>query len=551
MPEGIYNVSCTEDKKGTFTPTKHQIETLHTFLNSKYKGMLLYHKLGSGKTCTSIMIADAMLKKKKVNKIFVLTPGSLRSGWIDEYCQLCGDDKRRLKDKYTFITYNYSVGNILPDFNNSLVIIDEVHNLINGAKNGSKHPTLIYDKIAKANCRILALSGTPIFNFVYEFALLGNLLKPDGTFPEIRKKTGIDTHIFMKLFDINEDGTLIPKNPTFIKRKLDGIISYYPGAGEEYVPEIIEVEPIKVEMTHQQELNYWEEKLKEEKLSRPPRETLKYEKPALYEQLQKLYAMAQKNILSRKASNFFYPEEINDKPDMSKPIQDLPNVPNQGWIDKKMFSDGQLTKIYSTKFAAFLTNLVAHLNQKHVLFTTFKDKAGVYLIKNILNMCGISSEIFSGDLDDSQRKSLLRRFNSEKNKYGDIIRILLVTEAGAEGISILDARHMHILESSNRINKTIQAIGRVARFKSHMRLPPAERNIKVWRYWSVASPGEITIQKEIINRDGEKEKINQIISDKKAIDEILYEKGMKTVRGINSFLKLLENNSVTKSHLEK
>lgn len=551
MPDGIYNVSCTEDKKGTFTPTKHQLETLQAFLKSKYKGMLLYHKLGSGKTCTSIIIADAMLKKKKVDKIFVLTPGSLRSGWIDEYCQLCGDDKRTLEDKYTFITYNYSVGNILPDFNNSLVIIDEVHNLINGAKNKSKHPTLIYDKIAKANCRILALSGTPIFNFVYEFALLGNLLKPDGTFPEIRKKTGIDTHIFMKLFDINEDGTLIPKNPTFIKRKLDGIISYYPGAGEEYVPEIIEVEPIKVEMTRQQELNYWEEKLKEEKLSRPPRETLKYEKPALYEQLQKLYAMAQKNILSRKASNFFYPEEINDKPDMPKPLQDLPDVSNQGWIDKKMFSDGQLTKIYSTKFAAFLTNLVAHLNQKHVLFTIFKDKAGVYLIKNILNMCGISSEIFSGDLDDSQRKSLLRRFNSEKNKYGNIIRILLVTEAGAEGISILDARHMHILESSNRINKTIQAIGRVARFKSHMRLPLDERNITVWRYWSVASPGEITIQKEIINRDGEKEKINQIISNKKAIDEILYEKGMKTVRGINSFLKLLENNSVTKSHLEK
>lgn len=540
MPKGIYNVKCTEDKKGTFTPTKHQLDTLQAFLNSKYKGMLLYHKLGSGKTCTSIMIADAMLKEKKVNKIFVLTPGSLRSGWLEEYCQLCGDDKKTLEDKYTFITYNYHVGNNLPDFNNSLVIIDEVHNLINGSKNKSTHPTLIYDKILKSNCRILALSGTPIYNFIYEFALLGNLLKPDGSFPEIRKKTGTDTHIFMNLFKIEENGTLNPKNTTTMKRKLDGIISYYPGAGEEYVPKIIEVQPIKVQMTHPQEMNYWEKKIQEEKLSKPPRESLKYEKPELYKQLQQLYVMAKKNILSRKASNFFYPEEINDIPDMPKHLN--------GWIDKKIFSNGQLTKIYSTKFAAFLTNLVAHLSKKHVVFTFFKDKAGVYLIKNILNMCGISSEIFSGDLDDSQRKNLLRRFNSPKNKDGDIIRVLLVTEAGAEGISILEARHMHILESSNRMIRTIQAIGRVARYKSHTRLPLKERNIKVWRYWSVASPDEITIQKQITNRDGEKEKINQIITNKKAIDEILYENGMKTITSINSFLKLLENNSVTNSH---
>lgn len=556
MPEGIYNVKCTNEKKTTFTPTKHQLETQQAFLNSKLKGMLLYHKLGSGKTCTSIMIADTMLKERKVDRIFLLTPGSLRSGWVQEYCYLCGDDRKTLEDKYTFITYNYKVGYNVPDFNKSLVIIDEVHNLINSVKNGSEHGVLIYDKIANANCRVLALSGTPIYNYVYEFAILGNLLNP-GAFPDIRKKgSEIDTYIFMNLFNINSDGALTPKNETSLKRKLEGIISYYPGAGEEYVPEVIEVDPIKIQMTPKQEIHYWEQKIIEDKLSKPPRPGLRNEKPAIYKQLQKLYAMAKKNVLSRKASNFFYPDEFKGSLDILEPnkknAQKVGDKPvKEGWVNKKLFADGQLTKIYSTKFVAFLTNLVAHIHQKHVLFTFFKNKSGVQLIKTILNMCGISSEIFSGDLDDSQRKSLLRRFNSEENKYGDIIRILLVTEAGAEGISILDARHMHILESSNRINKTVQAIGRVARFKSHMRLPPEERKIKVWRYWSVASPDEITIQKEIINREGEKEKINQTITNKKTIDEILYENGMKNIRSINSFLKLLENHSVTKSHLEK
>ena len=65
--EGIYhNFRCAKDTHPPFTPTAHQIATMNYFLKSKYKGLLLYHRLGSGKTCTSIMIADKMLKKKKV-----------------------------------------------------------------------------------------------------------------------------------------------------------------------------------------------------------------------------------------------------------------------------------------------------------------------------------------------------------------------------------------------------------------------------------------------------------------------------------------------------
>lgn len=537
MPKGIYNTKCTEEKKGVFTPTKHQTDTLKAFLKSKYKGMLLYHKLGSGKTCTSIMIADEMLKRKKVNKVFVLSPGSLRSGWVEEYCQICGDNKKLLESKYTFITYNYMVGNNLPDFNNSLVIIDEVHNLINGVKNLSKHPVLIYDKLILSDCCILALSGTPVYNYVYEFALLGNLLKPGGEFPDLRKGTDIDSFIFMNLFDISDDGTLKPKNKTTMKRKLEGIISYYPGAGAEFVPEIKEMEPIKAVMTKDQEINYWEQKLQEDRLSKPPSKHLKVKDPKKYEELSKLYVMAKKNILSRKASNFFYPDDISKE-------SDLP-LKMGGWVKKTLFSDGELYSRYSTKFTALLLNIVMHLNEKHVLFTSFKNKSGVYLLKTILGMCGIRSEIFSGDLDDSQRKNILKNFNSPKNIHGDVIKVLLVTEAGAEGISILDTRHMHILESSNRMSRTIQAIGRVARFKSHMRLPLEDRNVKVWRYWSIGSPNDITVSKKIIDSDGKEEKVNITISDKKTIDELLYEKGMKTIRGVNSFLDILKNASVT------
>jgi len=38
-------------------------------VNSPYKGILLYHGLGSGKTCTSITIAENLKKEKNIMKI--------------------------------------------------------------------------------------------------------------------------------------------------------------------------------------------------------------------------------------------------------------------------------------------------------------------------------------------------------------------------------------------------------------------------------------------------------------------------------------------------
>uniref|UniRef100_A0A6C0EK00 Helicase n=1 Tax=viral metagenome TaxID=1070528 RepID=A0A6C0EK00_9ZZZZ len=544
MPRGIYKgLSCKTDGHPPFVPTEHQKDALEAFLKSPYKGMLLYHKLGSGKTCTSIMIADALLRKKRIAHVYVMSPGSLRSGWLTEYCNVCGYKPKYIKKYFTFITYNYMVGRNLPDFTNSLVIIDEVHNLVNGAKNRSFNPTAIYNELLKSDCRILALSGTPVFNYVYEFALLGNLLKPGGEFPDIRHGTeGVDEIAFMTFFKDdpdNPDGGILPKNMTTMKRRLDGIISYYPGAGAEFVPRVINMEPIKVLMPPDQERNYWIQYEQENAMSRPPDEKLKRTDPAKYDRLKRMYIMALKNILTRRASNFYYRMKIPaDIPDLT--------VKKGGWIEKEYFQDGALYKYYSTKFTVLLLNIVMHNMQKHVVFTFFKERSGVVLLKSILGMCGIHATIFSGDLNDEARRSILRRYNSPQNRYGELIKVLLVTEAGAEGISVLEARHMHILESSPRMSKTIQAIGRVARYKSHIKLPKEEQSVKIWRYWSMASEDPVTIHAEIDMPNGETKTKTILITVKETIDEILYKKGMRKVREIDSFLDILKQVSVTK-----
>ena len=537
MPEGIYShLGCDEDQTITeFHPTPHQIQVLRYFIKSPYKGLLLYHGLGAGKTCTSILIADQLLRTHKINKVYVLTPGSLRSGWLTEYCNVCGSNPQTLEDNYVFITYNYHVGNNLPDFSKGLVIIDEVHNIINGVRNNSKNPSIIYQAILKADCKVLALSGTPIFSYVYEWGLLSNLLKPDS-YPDMIVKGKVNSYAFKKYFKEEPNGTLVPKNPTVMKRKLEGIISYFPGAGQEFYPKVKHMKPIQVQMSKDQELLYWNKVEIEKKFSHPPKEYLKRQNPQRYKLLYDLYIVSKKNILSRKVSNFYYPPMYAQMEDAL--------VENGGWVRRDLFVDYKLFSIYSPKFTALLLNIVLHNQEKHVVFTFFKTKSGVKMIHSLLSMCGIKSAIFSGDLSDKNRRSILKRFNSPQNRYGKDILVLLVTEAGAEGITIKEGRHLHILESNPRESLITQAIGRIVRYKSHYNLPPDEQKVQIWRYWSIASPNPITINYIVPTPEGDEEK-ETVIKDKETIDVILYDRGEKRIRERQSFLELIQKSSIT------
>ena len=76
--------SVTEE----FSLLTHQ-KIVRDYLNlyTPYRGLLLYHGLGSGKTCTSIAIAEGM---KSTQQIIVMTPASLRRNYIEEL-KKCGD----------------------------------------------------------------------------------------------------------------------------------------------------------------------------------------------------------------------------------------------------------------------------------------------------------------------------------------------------------------------------------------------------------------------------------------------------------------------------
>jgi len=97
-------VSC--EKQGSNSSGDRQLfihqRIVREYLNiyTPYRGLLLYHGLGSGKTCTSIAIAEGAKTDKRV---FVLTPASLKMNFFSEL-KKCGDVFYRKNQFWEFVS---------------------------------------------------------------------------------------------------------------------------------------------------------------------------------------------------------------------------------------------------------------------------------------------------------------------------------------------------------------------------------------------------------------------------------------------------------------
>jgi superfamily II DNA or RNA helicase len=185
---------------------------------SPYKGLLLYHGLGSGKTCSAITIAETFLKdhrmyheptvwvvSKKALKqsfeqeifrtILLTTPEFLKEQCTgDTYHDMIPDhDKlsqknlikrihKIIKSRYKFFGYE-KFANVIEEMKektveNKIIIIDEAHNIRNTLGKKEKKiikPILSFIKASKNN-KLVLLSATPMFNEAEEILWLCGLL---------------------------------------------------------------------------------------------------------------------------------------------------------------------------------------------------------------------------------------------------------------------------------------------------------------------------------------------------------------------------------------
>ena len=120
--------------------------------------------------------------------------------------------------------------------------------------------------------------------------------------------------------------------------------------------------------------------------------------------------------------------------------------------------------------------------------------------------------LYTGDQDLDKRRLLLQLYNADvaglppklseqcatllagapDNRDGRICKVFMITQSGAEGISLFNTRQVHIMEPYWNNVRLEQVQGRAIRLCSHMNLPWEERTVDVFTYLSVFSAEQKT-----------------------------------------------------------
>jgi len=99
-------------------------------------------------------------------------------------------------------------------------------------------------------------------------------------------------------------------------------------------------------------------------------------------------------------------------------------------------------------------------------------------------------EFHGGIKDINDRYKGRDVFNKSENKNGSFIKIMLISPAGSEGLSLMNVRQVHIMEPYWNEVRILQMIGRGIRQCSHALLPLEERHVDVYRYKSIRESNE-------------------------------------------------------------
>ena len=129
---------------------------------------------------------------------------------------------------------------------------------------------------------------------------------------------------------------------------------------------------------------------------------------------------------------------------------------------------------------------------------TRRESDGAWLYSRSPSDSGTKRYLVLRTEDDPERtRLLLHAFNNEldelpratreslpatTNLRGELVRAILITASGAEGLSLKNVRQVHMLESFWNHNRIDQVVGRAVRAKSHEALPQDERNVRVFLY---------------------------------------------------------------------
>ena len=155
----------------------------------------------------------------------------------------------------------------------------------------------------------------------------------------------------------------------------------------------------------------------------------------------------------------------------------------------------------------------------------------------------IVRNVFNGDWDNVPDTITLElRKQSPNNMYGEIIKVFMITAAGAEGINLKNTRYVHIMEPYWHNVRLEQVIGRARRINSHITLPKELQTVEVFLYLSVMSESHKTNEnfKEIQVNDLSKLRENTPVTT----DEYLYEIAQMKQKINGQFLRIIKETAM-------
>lgn len=511
------------------------------FINpsTNYKGILLYHKIGAGKTCAALQIAEQWVDKRNV---ILICPASLVGNFYkeirsectgnayiskvereelkslnvmsNEYRNMVKDINKRIDKNYQIYSYNKFVDLVNSKkikLDNTLLIIDEVQNIV--SEHGSFYTTIM-GAIRKApdNFRIVIMSATPIFDKPMELGLTLNLLRPKLEWPVGNKFN--EQFISYKI----KDGIPIYglRKEKELRNRLNGYISYYQGAPSYVFPERIQ-KIVKCPMSHYQYDCYKVVQEREGKINK----------------LDLLKLPNNFFIGSRIISNIAFPNKKVNKAGLDALTSKNMNLEN--------------LKIYSTKYYQIMKR-VLRSSGTIFIYSGFKEYGGLMSFIKILEHYGyvnftengpgkLRYAVWSGDESSDVKERLKDVFNMQSNQNGSKLKIVLGSPAIKEGVSLLRVRQIHIIEPYWNMSRLEQVIGRGIRFCSHKDVDIEKRKVNVYIY--IASiPTEL--------REKEKETIPDKNDRTVTVDEHIYNMALAKKKLSDEFEEIIKDAAIDK-----
>lgn len=338
-------------------------------------------------------------------------------------------------------------------------------------------------------CIQMIIKAAKSANVDIQYKLLNRL----PTFPETEEE--FDSY-FIK--DKNtENESLV--NKSMLSRRMLGTVSYYKNEDDKDYPELRKTEIISVPMSNYQYSIYEIARNKERALER--QSAKKKKQKSANEDLGKSYF----RLLSRMVGNYAFPKKYarydfitfeDEEKESSEKKEDKKEKEARILRSMKTHSNEYFTLDALTENSPkmkIIMEMILNIEGLVLLYTTFVSIEGIKLFSYILEQNGFSKyskgtkagqhyALFTGKEKDKEKEEAITTFNLPENKNGELIKVLLISSSGAEGLDLKNVRNVFIMEPHWNEARINQVIGRARRKKSHMDLPPNKRYVNVYRF---------------------------------------------------------------------